>query len=219
MELRRVYHFCNAEYGLENIRNRRIKVSTFDDLNDPFELLCHDVGDSGLRGRLNEFKRKVQREQGLLCFSAAYSSPVQWAHYADRHKGLCLGFDMPSEYLEDVVYTTKRLKFMAEPQDIKNGFQRQVKELFTTKYLHWSYERELRSFGALGAPDPINGLYFNAFSEHMALKEVAVGSAAKISRAQLHEALGDLPSVSCFKVRAAFRSYTMVKNKEETLWE
>lgn len=218
MELRRVYHFCNSEYGLENILRRRIKVSTFGDLNDPFELLCHEVSDSRLRDKLSQFKRTVEKGQGILCFSAAYSSPVQWAHYADRHKGLCLGFDMPEEYLEDVTYRTKRLKFTASAEDLRNGFQKQVTELFTTKYKHWSYEREVRAFGDLGRADPESGLYFSDFSDHMILKEVLVGAASVITRAQLDEAIGDLPSVSRFKVRAAFRSYTMVKNKDESLW-
>ncbi|MBP0945811.1 DUF2971 domain-containing protein [Pseudomonas alliivorans] len=219
MKTRRVYHFCEAKYGLENIRKRRIKVSTFDDLNDPFELMCHDTSDPRLRSQLNQLKQTVEKEQGILCFSKDYSSPVQWAHYADRHRGICLGFDMPEEYLEDVIYRTKRIDFKAQPQDVIDGFDRQLRELLTTKYKHWSYEREVRSFGTLGVPDPSSGLYFSAFSEHMTLKEVIVGSGAAISRADLYEAIGDLEPVVCFKVRAAFRSYTMVKNKDDSLWK
>ena len=35
----RVYHFISAEYALDDLRKRRLKVSFLEDMNDPFELL------------------------------------------------------------------------------------------------------------------------------------------------------------------------------------
>jgi hypothetical protein len=35
----RLYHFLNAEYGLLNIRHRRLKIARINELNDPFEFL------------------------------------------------------------------------------------------------------------------------------------------------------------------------------------
>ena len=37
------------------------------------------------------------RASGLLCFSRHWYSPALWAHYADNHKGMCLGFDIPDD--------------------------------------------------------------------------------------------------------------------------
>jgi hypothetical protein len=34
----RVYHFLSAQYALKTLYEHRIKISTFPDLNDPFEL-------------------------------------------------------------------------------------------------------------------------------------------------------------------------------------
>jgi hypothetical protein len=39
-KLMRVYHFINEEYGLDDLRRRRLKIATILELNDPFETLC-----------------------------------------------------------------------------------------------------------------------------------------------------------------------------------
>jgi len=36
----RLYHFLSAEHALEDIAQRRLKISQIDQLNDPFELWC-----------------------------------------------------------------------------------------------------------------------------------------------------------------------------------
>ena len=42
----RLYHFLSAENALDDLTNRRIKLSQIDDLNNPFELWCFDTGRS-----------------------------------------------------------------------------------------------------------------------------------------------------------------------------
>ena len=36
----RLYYFTGQKYGLDAIRNRRLKVARIDELNDPFELMA-----------------------------------------------------------------------------------------------------------------------------------------------------------------------------------
>lgn len=36
----RVYHFIKLEHGLDSLRDKRLKISLIDKLNDPFELLA-----------------------------------------------------------------------------------------------------------------------------------------------------------------------------------
>lgn len=43
---KRVYKFTSAKYGISNIRDHRLKLSTIDDLNDPFDLAPLDITDS-----------------------------------------------------------------------------------------------------------------------------------------------------------------------------
>ena len=220
MRKRRIYHFCNREFGIQNIRLRRVKVSTFSSLNDPFELLCHNASNETLRRNLQIFKEDVSLKHGIICFSGARTSPVQWAHYSDRHTGVCLGFDVPEDFVMDVVYTNKRLEFVFDAEGFDGNPKSPGMQAFLTKYKHWSYEQEVRMFGSLGKPDPISGLHFQPFNENLELKEVVVGFDSTVSRRELVDCLGDLArSVDCYKVRPAFTSYNMVRNRDGSLWK
>jgi hypothetical protein len=98
----RLYHFTTAKFALDDLRNRRLKIAQLDDLNDPFELksvnLCdpeHAQAFDGIEKiNLEGFKAVTARQFGVLCFSEEKTDVLQWAHYADRHKGICLGFDV-----------------------------------------------------------------------------------------------------------------------------
>jgi len=219
MRKRRLFHFCNLEFGLLNLKKRRIKVSTFDALNDPFELLCHNSGDKEVRRKLQSFKDYAAKTTGILCFSKEISSPVQWAHYADRHTGICLGFDVSEEMIEDVVYTSERMKFEYDDEAWLAGPGSPAWQTFLTKCDHWSYENESRVFGKLGTPDVDTGQYFKGFDNDIELKEVAVGYQSKITRRELNDCLGDMMGlVETYKVRPAFTSYKMVRNMDESNW-
>jgi hypothetical protein len=96
----RAYKFLDAQYGLKTIGERRLKLSRVSDLNDPFELRSFDVTDIVLRRTFLATSKDVDQEKGLLCFSADWKNPVIWAHYSEKHRGLCLGFEIP-EMKED----------------------------------------------------------------------------------------------------------------------
>jgi len=59
-------------------------------------------------------KNELAQERGLLRFSRDWHNPVLWSHYASRHTGLCLGFDVPDDCLGPVSYSRKRLVVEAE---------------------------------------------------------------------------------------------------------
>lgn len=175
----RVYHFLNRKYGLQALRRKRLKVSLIDQLNDPFELVGFASHNRDERKALAEVKAGLARFSGMLCFSDKWSNPVQWSHYADRHRGLCLGFDVPEGLLTPVRYRSKRLK--PDPQAIKEmqaegpAAHEMMLNLVATKFSHWRYEHERRMFAQLEEKD-VRGLYFCDFSENLALREVIVGS-------------------------------------------
>ena len=52
MSVVRLYHFLPAEFALDDIEKRRIKVAEIDQLNDPFELSCAALDNKDLRVRL-----------------------------------------------------------------------------------------------------------------------------------------------------------------------
>src|ERR1035441_5332564 len=88
----RAYKFLDAKYGLESIEKRRLKQSRVSDLNDPFELRSFNVTNVALRKTFQQTAEDVHKCRGLLCFSSGWNNPVIWAHYSDKHRGLCLGF-------------------------------------------------------------------------------------------------------------------------------
>lgn len=207
----RLFHFLNAEYGLKDIRERRLKIARIDALNDPFEFLGADVSNRQRRTLLNGTKASLAKKHGLLCFSKNWQDPVQWAHYAANHSGLCLGFDISDHLPRQISYVNSRFNWSDE---IDENFMTQ---LLFTKFSHWSYEDEYRMYTDL--KDCEDGLYFADFSETLQLKAVIVGARANVTREQLADALGDLQaSVETFKVRPAFRSFRIVRNKNERLW-
>jgi len=106
----RVYYFTSAKYGLQNLERRRLKISDFSNVNDPFELLGIEMRDKEVRKAVNFEKSKISKKNGLLCFSEDKYNPVQWAHYAKNHKGVCLGFDIPDKRLRKVRYVSERLR-------------------------------------------------------------------------------------------------------------
>lgn len=78
----RVHYLTGTQYALSNIALRRIKVSRFTDLNDPFELLAVDLSDKQHRAAIRATKEELNKDKGLICFSKSWSNPLLWGHYA-----------------------------------------------------------------------------------------------------------------------------------------
>ena len=91
----RAYKFLDENFGMKSLREKRLKISLLDDLNDPFELLPYEMADRNKRAALNAQRKHMAINHGILCFSATWKDPVLWAHYANKHKGLCLAFQVP----------------------------------------------------------------------------------------------------------------------------
>jgi hypothetical protein len=160
----RVYHFLKKKFGLENIEKRRLKIAIIDELNDPFEFLPFEISNTLLRQKILKAKTEYSKKEGLLCFSKSWSSPVQWAHYADNHQGLCLGFDIPDDHLNKIIYSSSRLS--QEVVSISNNSsinEDLIKKLLTIKYYHWQYENEFRKFVTLVDADKRGKYFFEYF--------------------------------------------------------
>lgn len=219
-KMRRVYHFCGAQYGLQNLQKQRLKVATIMDLNDPFELIAQDMKDPKMRRSMRAFKAGCSEKYGFICFSRSSQSPVQWGHYGEKHKGICIGFDVPSELLHSIKYTDERLRFDSSVLKNKQSKLSWMADFLVTKHSHWSYEQEERMIVDLGALDRDGDYLFSSFKAlEIEVAEVLVGCNSKVSRKEVAEALGDkVEKVDAFKVRPGFGEFKVVRNKDETLW-
>jgi hypothetical protein len=214
------YHFVKANHGIENLQKRRLKIAELHDLNDPFELFGIEMSNERVRIAFEQMKKELAKNQGLLCFSEVWNNPVMWSHYADRHTGLCFGFEIPEEHIGKVLYSRKRLVANLEKlSNPSNLTEEDARKFLFTKYAHWRYEKEYRSFVTLDDKNPETGLYFANFSDQLKLKNVIVGARSEFSRSDINLALGELASsVETFKARLAFRTFRVVRQTNEKLW-
>jgi hypothetical protein len=212
----RLYHFTTQEFGVRALEGRRLKIARINELNDPFEFLSWNVREAANRARLQAWKSARHDDLGIVCFSRKWSNPLLWAHYAERHRGMALGFDVPdSDLYNPVKYQRHRIPFPHGRELDRDD----VDDVLLTKFTAWRYEAEYRCFCPLADGIRDGDLYFEPFSETLRLSQVIVGDLATISRAQLADALGDQAmSVDTFKARPAFGSFKVVKNLNGKLW-
>lgn len=209
----RAYHFLSSANALNDLICRRLKVSRYADLNDPFELLAN-IGDPGIREALTTFKEDFNKRFGLLCFCREIKSPLLWAHYGEKHHGICLGFDIPDEAAIPINYVENRIVIKFVDNDRSKGMtEASMRALITTKFDEWKYEKEVRLQPLLTTPDPESGLYFVYFGPHLALREVIVGASCEIPLYPLYQMLAKCYGavVELSKAAPALKWYAMVK--------
>ena len=130
----RVYYMTSFEIAFNHIiPEQRMKVSRFPDLNDPFELAAHDFGNKYARTRLRSYIEVASKRLGLMCFSDNWKSPVMWSHYADKHMGICLGFDLCDGYLAPVQYVETRIKHSLENEALPHSSNQFINQMLYHK--------------------------------------------------------------------------------------
>jgi hypothetical protein len=93
-------------------------------------------------------RRNIQSDidrAGILSFSKVRDDILMWAHYADRHKGLCFEFDGSANCkffgeAQPVEYRDYR------PMPLDESAEKQMARVILTKSPHWDYEQEFRIF-------------------------------------------------------------------------
>jgi hypothetical protein len=186
---RRLYHFTAARFGLDDIQHTRLKIAQIADLNDPFELRCMDTSGRSIRWAYDGWRDKISARFGVLCFSEHWSDILQWSHYADRHRGICLGFEVagaPSKFGK-VRYVTDK---DPRPEKPDEAF---VWRSLTTKFKGWEYEREWRVFTTL--KDCVwsdcagRDLFFADFGKELVLREVLLGCESPTTAKEIFNAI------------------------------
>ena len=210
-ETKRLYHFMRAEHALQAIESRRLKISNLAETNDAYECLslsfCNHVQEQEfmifhdsqeMQKQLSQMdQEEPEKLHGVICFSKIFHDPLLWGHYADKFKGICLGFDIDfydddeKDIVRPVKYVPNRLDSSEFDMLIQNFFSsnrpnldenteigrkslEQLKKLCFTKSCSWKYEKEWRAWTP-GLRDPVSGLYFVDFGDRTILREILVG--------------------------------------------
>ena len=216
----RLYYMTSHEVAVKRILpERRMKLSLFSDLNDPFELKPYALADKLLRRVNRALEREYFGKKGILCFSDNWLSPVMWAHYADKHRGVCLGFDvgeLAGESLaHPVSYSPARLHFELDlTKDLMGIDEQYVRALLHAKAEQWSYEREYRVVANLEVQDEKTGFYYVEFGDQLQLREIIIGARNEMPVGQMAKLVrGNGAAVQVLKARPGFHQFEVVRDR------
>jgi len=198
------------------LEKRRLKISTIEDLNDPFEFGLHTIRDRSQRRMWREVINYTFERNGLISFSDNWNSPLMWSHYADSHKGLALGFDVKiGDYLKKVIYVSERELLPKVTDFNKDQMVSKIDKATYTKFDHWQYEQEYRTFVNLDEKDGETNLYFLDFGPETVLKEIVLGPKCVLTSRDLRKKTSG--SVKFTTARLAFQTFEVVPQKNRKL--
>ena len=143
------YKYCSIKKATTILQDSAITLSSPRDFNDPFDTYFRMLppSEEDLRAWVNqktpkpvkrmEMRNKVRRKSkfhkgkiphevqhsidkmGISCFSETSESILMWAHYADSHSGVCLGFDgVPIRQFILEPYMQEMRRYNARPEQI-----------------------------------------------------------------------------------------------------
>ncbi len=183
-ETKQLYHFTTAKYSLKAIRDRRLKAAELDKTNDLFEWLPY-------RGEMRESYQGYERcrramSLAMLCLSKTYKNPLLWGHYADKGKGVCLGFDVRIYDISGAFRQVFEVKYESQRLEPSSGYEICGIEFESAmipwlnkglvKFRGWEYEEEWRMYRKIDPePDPVTGLYYFPFEDRLTLREILIG--------------------------------------------
>ncbi|ECC9552470.1 Protein of uncharacterised function (DUF2971) [Salmonella enterica subsp. salamae] len=209
----RVYYLTSAEYAISNIALNRLKISRYQDLNDPFELIAANSSDREIRKELRGIKKEIEQRQGIICFSDSWSNPLLWGHYADKHRGIALGFDIPKTMLHEVKYKEGLSPITIE----KCKDDAYIERLSLMKFKDWEYESERRLHIDLRNLSPESGLYFKSFADDLKLRQVILGVKCSIPIALVRNLFKEKnKSVDVIQSRIAYKTFKIVPYRKVT---
>ncbi len=197
----------------------RIRLSTFDTVNDPFELLGVRQSDPESRHHFAGLYELWVKTLGFVSFSDNWKSPLMWGHYAKNHTGVCLGIEVPDQRPMKVSYEPHRLQVLLEMSPLEAAVDEEViKKVVTTKFKDWEYEREWRYIEKLVNKDEETGFYYVDFSPDFELREIIAGARCERSLEDIRkQVFGNTETITLIKARAAFGAFSMVQEKRQNV--
>ena len=207
----RVYKFIEKRFALLALRERRLKIAQLTGLNDPFEMLPFDFSDRATRLAVEMTVPELAEKAGWVCFSGTWANPVVWAHYADQHRGLCLGFDVPDRFCKAITYIEEREPF-PDLMTLNHADKlAAVNAMLFTKFADWRYENEIRVTVRLDPDTKTNGMFFKEFAADLKLTEIIVGIRSQTCRREIEAAVArEFDSVDIIRAQAAVDRFAIV---------
>jgi hypothetical protein len=97
-----------------------------------------------IRNQFAEQLNEMFQNSGICCFSEKYENILLWSHYAENHRGICLGFNRG----------ISKIATMSGKVQYRDNYEKAlffgmkgeaIYHLVFTKSKDWSYEQEIRA--------------------------------------------------------------------------
>jgi len=153
----------NELFDIENLRMNEIRMSKASSFNDPYDSLifCNSKDIIYLNPNI---KKECDITEDIInsvnegfdyqelfyvsCFTEDFASMLMWSHYANRHMGFCVEYELqklqqvaPTPFpsmIRPVIYDNEELNFMSL------NFDQRISLYPYIKSSEWSYEKEWR---------------------------------------------------------------------------
>lgn len=141
-----------------------------------------------------------------------------WAHYADRHRGVCLSFDVPDDHasMYEVTYVSRLLPVLTVERynaDPESSFL----TLINSKFDDWKYEDEIRLWYDKDILIAEGDKCFVSFDEQLVLREVIIGYMSSTTESEVIAALtkNGNDTVNISKMTPSYHAqFQMVRDEE-----
>ena len=173
-----LYKYCSFETLELILVNQSLYYSNPDQFNDPFEFttaifkkfddlhyvknvmqveqdrLLKNYSSETFRfyDMMNNNWENMKKEFGISCFSKSPFITLMWSHYADKYKGVCIGFDFDS-LPDDKGLIKMPVRYLNKIEEIdfwdlmEKGFgEIAIYSWILSKSNVWKYEQEVRRF-------------------------------------------------------------------------
>ena len=188
----------NSSQAISNINNHALWFNTVTSFNDPFDIYPVykmdekerqqamvlfqktkdiDIGiaatftaeELSVLERLQDRCMPVENSKsGVTCFSEERDNIIMWSHYANSHKGICLGFDLTEnstirDFLDETMLVDSCSSTVNTPSNVPCsgkiykiinysetrpqliiGKQEPQTDFLEVKFIQWAYEKEWR---------------------------------------------------------------------------
>lgn len=157
----RLYKYCPWKANKHIVNDLKNSILFFQKpalLNDPFDVFPSpdNLTDSASAILIQNIRNNI----GLCSFTTDPKNLVMWAHYADKHRGICLCFDFPDnksiitpspkwndrQRKANTAVRPLRVTYVKSRTKMNDLCGNNFINFFLTKYQAWHYEKEYRAF-------------------------------------------------------------------------
>lgn len=226
----KVYKYLDANWGRVALKEKEFKISRILELNDPFEFMSIAPKNKIERQLFRKTLENLNEEMGVISFSKVWDIPLMWSHYGEKHKGICLEFDVSQSdnvderILHEVQYDRYRKAISFDSNVFSDTrYVNILNKLSHTKHTNWKYEKELRILPKLSDSNLNNSknLYFRKFGivhhrQNLLLTRIFLGPRYEDDTIVL-PILMKAFKIPVITTRLAFNSYNIIIQKLKSM--